>query len=253
VRRILALAVLLAALAGCATIPPPAPAPPASGGHPAPPAPTPGTTVGTTASGGTISVNGAPPPTGAHASAAVDSTPSPEAVAVLKTISEPLGGSTGPRASSQAPGASAPSSVAPPAATPSTAAATADSAAAVPVPEPTQPLGDRPGSVASMPESSMAAAPVAPAPDSTHTPAAATSPDSCWGVQVSAPPEKERADRLADAARSQLLIAMVVEKEAGLYKVRTRDCYSGPVAEDLRRRAVASGFEGAFRFLRKSR
>jgi hypothetical protein len=35
--------------------------------------------------------------------------------------------------------------------------------------------------------------------------------------------------------------------------VRTRDCFSGPAAEDLRRRAVASGFDGAFRFLKKAK
>ena len=47
------------------------------------------------------------------------------------------------------------------------------------------------------------------------------------------------------------MVAVEVEKEAGLFKVRTRDCSTGAAAEDLRRRAVASGFEGAFRFLRK--
>ena len=267
-RRALAALALLVALAGCATLPPPAPThagtPPAPAAGTPPATPAPGTPVGTTASGGTISLNGAPP-AGAHAPAGVDSTPSPEAVAVLNTIPEPLGGTSASRPGGPA-GASAGASPAAPAAAPATAGASpatpsaapapagaaASDSAAVPVPEPTQPLGDRPGSVAALPESLMAAAPAASA-DTTHAPAAATSPDSCWRVQVAAPPVKGRADRMAEAARSQLLIAVVVEKEAGLYKVRTRDCYSAAAAEDLKRRAVGSGFEGAFRFLKKAR
>jgi hypothetical protein len=241
-------------LAGCATLPPPAPraagAPPASAAAPAPGAP-----VGTTASGGTIRVNAAAP-------AVVDSTPSPEALAVLRTIPEPLAPSGEMPArpeTSSAMAAGAPQIV-PPAA----AAAPADSAASastdsagVPVPSPTEPLGDRPGSLASaaLPDSLTVPPPSAPPGAAAVAPssAAPVPPDSCWRVQVAAPPEKERADRLAEAARSQLMIAMVVEREGGLYKVRTRDCYTALAADDLRRRAVETGFEGAFRFLRKTR
>ncbi len=58
---------------------------------------------------------------------------------------------------------------------------------------------------------------------------------------------------MAEAARSQLGIAIVVEREAGLYKVRTRDCFPAMVADQLKRRAIATGFEGAFRFMKKAR
>lgn len=260
-RRTLAAAAALAMLAGCATLPPPAPratgTPPASAA-----APVPGTPVGTTASGGTIRVNAAPPAANAAAPTVVDSTPSPEALAVLRTIPEPLAPSGEMPArpeTSSAMAAGAPQIV-PPAA----AAAPADSAtgastdsAGVPVPSPTEPLGDRPGSLASaaLPDSLTVPPPSAPPGAAAVAPssAAPVPPDSCWRVQVAAPPEKERADRLAEAARSQLMIAMVVEREGGLYKVRTRDCYTALAADDLRRRAVETGFEGAFRFLRKTR
>jgi hypothetical protein len=248
--------------------------------------------VGTTASGGTIQVNATPQhPATATVPAVVDSAPSAEALAVLNSIPEPLAQSgTAPVAAESASTrpASAPEAVPPlvgTAPTDSGGPAATDSATAipdtvgVPVPSPTDPLGDRPGSLASkaLPESLAvppAATPAAPAAGSTTAPrsgsgpaptvasgsasaasrpVALASPDSCWRVQVAAPPERERADRLADAARSQLMITFVVEKESGLYKVRTRDCLSAVAADDLRRRAVTTGFEGAFRFLRRRR
>jgi len=226
-------AALLAFLAGCATLPaPPAsrPAPPAAPAPVAPPpeSPTPVPPVGTTASGGTITIHAAP--------TAVDSTPSKDALAVLSTIPDPLG-------------ASEPSDT-----------------VGVPVPAPTQPLGDRSGSRATTalpetlatpkaPSSTAPSTPSRPAPSAAGaTPGAGTArADSCWRVQVAAPPERARAERMVDAARSQLLVPFVIEHEGGLYKVRVRDCLPAAAANDLRRRATASGFAGAFRFLAKPR
>jgi len=212
-------------LTGCAARPvvaPPVarPAPPvATQSTPVPP---PGTPVGTTASGGVITTNPTPP----AVPAVVDSTPSEEALAVLKTIPEPLGRSGNP------------------------------DSVGVPVPSPTQPLGEREGARASaaLPES-VSAPPSAPPPAAPDVAPAGppSSPDSCWRVQVLAPPERDRADRMAEAARSQLLIPFVIERDGGLFKVRTRDCMSGAAANDLRRRAVESGFTGAFRFRAKRR
>jgi len=70
-------------------------------------------------------------------------------------------------------------------------------------------------------------------------------------VQIGARQERTLADRLAEAARSQLLLVVVVEHEGSLFKVRTRDCFSATGADDIRRRAADSGFRGAFRFQRK--
>jgi hypothetical protein len=215
-------------LAGCATTPAPAPAahtpPPAAG---APPAHA-GTPVGTTASGGSISVN----VPDSLAAAVVDSTPSADALAVLGTIPDPLGRPTSENA-------------------------------AAPVPAPTPVLGDRPPATAS-PDAGTAsggaaaggaaaggaaaggAAAGAGAPAATKSAAS----DSCWRVQVLAPPEKEHADRMAEAAQSQLGVPFVVEKEGGLYKVRTRDCLTPNASQALKNRAIADGFDGSFRFLK---
>lgn len=228
--RIATLAALLALACGCAMVPPrpvPRPAPPAASA-PAPPASDPavpvpqmGAQVGTTASGGSITVRQTP--------AVVDSTPSEDAVAVLRTIPEPLGGEARDEGAS-----------------PDTAG--------VPVPAPTQPLGDRPGArpIQALPESLVApparppaaVAPAGPAP---------VSADSCWRIQVMAPPERERAERLLEAASSQLRVPFVIEREGGLHKVRTRDCLTAVAANDLRRRAAEVGFPGAFRFRAKPR
>jgi len=260
--------VALAVLAGCATVPPPAPpahtTPPAPAPAPATP-PSTGSPVGTTASGGTIRVN-PPPPAPAPATtvvttpAVVDSTPSADAIAVLKTIPEPLGGST-PAAPEVIAPAHAESTLAAPDSTrlmgpEETAPDTSVDSTGVPVPEPTTPLGDKPGSLASaaLPESLAAAAPATAAPSPASPPSAATAAhaDTCWRVQVAAPPERDRGDRMAEAARSQLGLAIVVEREGGLYKVRTRDCYPSATADELKKRAVASGFAGAFRFVKKA-
>lgn len=226
-------AALLAFLAGCATLPPPTPAPrpqPPAAAAPVPPpeSPTPGPQVGTTASGGTITIHQAP----AAAPAAVDSTPSEDALAVLSTIPDPLGGGG------------------------------ASDTVGVPVPAPTQPLGDRsvPRATAAPPESLTARVsppPTAPVSAPGTAPASGgrgtVRADSCWRVQVAAPPERERAERMVDAARSQLLVPFVIEQEGGLFKVRSRDCLSAAAANDVRRRAAESGFAGAFRFHAKPR
>jgi hypothetical protein len=259
-RGALAAVIALVLCSGCATQPPPAPpvvhTPPPTVTPQAPPvsAPAEGIPVGTTASGGTIRVNPPPPSPTAASSAVIDSTPSPDALAVLSTIPEPLGRPSDRSVATTAPVEPAPASA--PADT--TAAAPTDSAssaptdsAGVPVPEPTRPLGDRPGSLASAALPDSVAAPAASTPPSSAPPAAPVSPDSCWRVQVAAPPERERAERLAEAARSQLVIAVVVERESGLYKVRSKDCLTAVAADDLKRRAIATGFDGAFRFLRK--
>ena len=143
--------------------------------------------------------------------------------------------------------------------------ATTDSAN-VPVPSPTEPLGDRSGTL-TMPESLSVAAPEtasvtrpAASPASPPQGAAANekpaaTPDipskpladgSCWRVQIAAPVEKTEADSREQAARSLLLAPMVIETEGGLYKVRTEGCLSHEAADALRKRAVDSGFEGAF-------
>ena len=228
--RIALPAALLALACGCATAPapPPAarPAPPAASApappapEPAPPVPHPGTPVGTTASGGSITVIQTP-----TVPAVVDSTPSEDALAVLRTIPEPLGEAR-------------------------------EDTAGVPVPSPTQPLGDRPGArpIATLPDSvAPPPPPVVDRPVTGESGPAAAPPDTCWRVQVQAPPERERAERLLEAARSQLRVPFVVERESGLYKVRTRDCLTGADANDLRRRAVEVGFAGAFRFRAKPR
>jgi len=120
-------------------------------------------------------------------------------------------------------------------------------------------LGDRPTPVVeATPDSAAAAkpgtpppataAPSAPPPAATGPPPGLVPPDTCWRVQVSAPAERVRAERYLAASQSQLLVPMVIEKEKGLFKVRTRDCMDGAAADALRRRAVDTGFTGAFRF-----
>jgi len=237
---------------------------------PAPtPVPAPGQVVGSTASGGHITQ---------RTPAVVDSGPSADARAVLATIPEPVpaGERVPPSARVQqlypvhdaTPGAGGPAAD----------SLAADSTAgdsvsgAIPIPEPTLPLGQRhsdviptiPDSVLRAMADSGKAAPAAgrPAPGTPPAgtpPAGATAPsapaqatpDSCWRVQVAAPEESERAEQLRSAAESLLLVKMVVEKEGGLFKVRTRDCLSAEVANSLKARAETSGFTGAFRFMKK--
>ncbi|MBI3539313.1 MAG: hypothetical protein HY076_03465 [Candidatus Eisenbacteria bacterium] len=281
----LALAVALIAGPGCAAQtasrpPAPAPAPaPAPTSSPRPSSPPverpaapadhgearPGAQVGTTASGGRITVN-APRDSAASMPAVVDSTPSADAIAVLKTSPEPLGRPArgeAPR-SGETPASAAPrdSAAAPapgrstgpgPARDSSAAIPALGDSTAVPTPEPTQPLGDRPGSRLTMPDTLVASpapatgAAAPPAAAAPATPAAKAAPDTCWRVQFIAKPERARVQRLKAAAESQLELPMVIEKEKGLYKVRTRDCMNGEAAEALKRRAVAAGFAGAFK------
>jgi hypothetical protein len=220
----------LATLLGCAAVQPPVPAspavPPAAGSAiPAPPfaeGTRPGVAVGNTASGGSIVSRGSQP-------AVVDSGPSAEALAVLATIPEPL--ATGER-------------VPPPAAGPASGSAGATGAIAadespIPVPVPTEPLGDRPGTLARAVSDTLPGTPPLPAP-------AAARPDSCWRVQVAAPTDRQEADLKRQAAESVLLLAFVVEQEKTRYKLRNRDCLTREVADQLRRRAIESGFAGSF-------
>ncbi len=191
------LAVLLAlAASGCAgLVPAPSPAPP----------PAPAVT---------------PPPASPGTAAAVpDTNPSPEALAVLATIPEPLGAAPAPVVR-----------VAPPAAYDTLRTA-------VPVPSPTQPL--RPATV--LPEVAPPAADSTPAP-----PAAGAPPDTCWRIQIAAPADRARGKEMRDASESLLMVPMIVDREGGRFKVRSRDCLSREAAESLKARAIESGFKGAF-------
>jgi hypothetical protein len=268
------LALVLLALTGCAAVAPPSPppaAPPAARQTPPkaaePPPPRGSVAVGNTASGGAILSNDEHP-------AVVDSGPSADAMAVLATIPEPLTpGERVPlrRAESVAIARPAPAAAAVRTAASDTAAArpaagdttsarpaagdsgavARDSASAgapaapgadtaqVPVPAPTEPLGDRPGSLArALADTQSVAPPAAPPPPAR--------PDSCWRVQVAAPSAKKQADLTRQAAESVLLVKIDVEKQKVRYKLRTHDCLSREAARELRKRAVASGFKGAF-------
>lgn len=261
----------LATIAGCATAPPPPPGtvtspipgreaepvkpkPGASTGNtaatpaPAPAPATPGTAVGTTASGGGIVQTG-------PSVAPRDSTPSPDAQAVLQTIPEPVPGAS----STSASGAGAMTSGAPSGnpeivAHADTSSVAPDTMAAeVPIPAPTQPLGDRPGTRVLTDSATVTGPPgtaqASPPASAGQGAAAAATPDSCWRVQVVAVPEAARADALRDAAQSQLWTTMVIETEKKLHKVRTKGCLTAAAAERLKQRAIAAGFKGAFRFL----
>jgi hypothetical protein len=84
------------------------------------------------------------------------------------------------------------------------------------------------------------------------TPVASDMPasqDSCWGIQIAAPTEAPRAETMRAAAQSLLMVPMKVDASGGRYRVQTRDCMSGEVADKLRARAIDSGFAGAFRTL----
>jgi hypothetical protein len=237
--------------AGCAPLPQPGTGTPPA--RPAPPATTP--------------VPRSEPPRPAPSVAPADSAPSADAERVLSTIPEPLGG---------APQSATPS----PRLTPSPSAATAardtaakravapadaydtlrtsrpnDDVADVPVPAPTTPLRSSPVTL----DSAAAPAPPADAPPPAASPPATSSPAPstpappprdpnapCWRVQVAAPDEREKADSRMAAAQSLLLVSMVIERERGLFKVRTRDCQTREAADALRRRAIDSGFDGAF-------
>jgi len=169
--------------------------------------------------------------------AAPDTTPSREALDVLATIPEPL-----------APGERVP--------LPVSAAAGDSGSADVPVPAPTPVLGERP-----LPEvvasTDTTAPPASPAPRALVNPSPVPGPgapaatDTCWSVQIAASAERAKSERYLEAGRSQLLVPLLIVNERGLFKVRTRDCLSGPAADGVRRRALDAGFDGAFRFRKR--
>jgi hypothetical protein len=212
------LVVLSGFLGGCATMP--AQLTPAGPGQ-ATAAPAPPTPAAAAAPIGT------PPP----AAAPADSGPSSDALRVLATIPDPLGvpAPEGPRGDAASSGAQG---------------VPGDGAGDVPVPAPTVPLGQ--GSAAAIPVVIPPAAAMPPPPPKA-VPGLADA-DSCWRVQIGASAERSKAEGSAAAASSLLLLPAQVEPDAGLYKIRLRDCYSKAVADSVRRRAVANGFTDAFRF-----
>jgi hypothetical protein len=260
---------LACAACGCATTPSSRPgvmsplpggSPPSASAKPGDEIPVPkpvSVPVGTTSSGGSIRAS-AP-----RSVSVVDSLPSADALSVLATIPEPLppGQRVPPPATSAGQGISAP---APEAAYDTLRTrAPEEENGDVPIPSPTQALGERPAnrpapvdSLAS-PASPPATAPPAAAPPATPPPAspppasAPAAPDTCWRVQFAAPEERERADALRAAAESQLSLPAVVEAEARRFKVRTRDCMTEAEADRLKTRAAQAGFDGAFRFVWK--
>jgi hypothetical protein len=256
--RSLGLMLTAAWLTGCATAPPagekaspvpgsataatPIPTPaPAPHTTTAPASPMPGIPVGTTASGGVI-MSGARP-------TVTDSLPTADAKAVLETIPEPLPADqrVAPKAGAVVAAGAATGAAA---VTPdSTATDTSRAEGDIPVPEEMQPLGDKPGAVAS---GSTSAPPPPPPPPPAAAGAAgaagaSTATSECWRIQLAAVPEADRSERLKSAAESQLGIPCVVQKEKTLYKVRTRDCQSSASADAIRKRAIEDGFSGAFK------
>ncbi len=239
-----AIGCVLALLAGCAPMPGLAPtqAPPQSS-SPAPAA--------------------HPHPAGSAAAvpAPADTTPSSDALAVLATIPEPL------PPDQRVPAPSEEAAV--------DTALTDTTAADVPIPSPTQMLGERrviptvdttttapPSQPQPQPENPAPPAatpttgtPAAPSPQQSAPPATASPPASaarptgseCWRVQLAAPLVKSEATQVRDAASSLLLVDVVIEYQGKRYKVRTQECLTRDAAELLRKRAVASGFTQAFR------
>lgn len=241
---------LLLALAACAPL---APAP--SGSAP-PPAPAP-TGADTPVPGPTPATEPPRRATPAPGAMASDSTPSADAARVLATIPEPLGGTAAvPPPASPARDTTRPArAVAPEAGhdTLRTERPAEDDGGAVPVPVPTTPLRSAPVTVApettaTRPPPATSAPPPAQTAPGSPTPVSPPPPASgeCWRVQVAAPATREEADSRMSAAQSLLLVPMVVEREKGLHKVRTRDCLSREAADGIRRRAIDSGFAGSF-------
>jgi len=215
------------ALAGCAGglghVSPAPGATPAAAPHPAPAAhheaaPTPGSAT-------------APGSATNPVAARVDSTPSPEALAVLKTIPEPLGGSAETGAEH-----------------PDTTAAPPDTSASltVPVPAATTPLGQGAGAATQGLPDRAAIPPAAASAGGAAAAAASASPDTCFRLQVGAPTDRAQADALVQLASSQLLTPFVIEHEQQRFKVRARDCMSRGAANALKTRAAQSGLKGAF-------
>jgi len=249
--RGLVVAVALAALAGCAPLPAPSSGGPPPGA-PARPAPAPGQAPSTTAT------RREP----ARTAAAVDSMTSPEAERVLATIPEPLGPAqqVPPDPRSRAGISRDTSSVGRAVPAPEAAYDTlrveraSDDGADIPVPAPTPAMGAAPPVTFAAPEST-ASRPASGAPAAAAPPPAAALPPAtppaahtgdCWRLQVAAPAERDKADSRLAAAQSLLLVPMVIEREKGLFKVRTRDCLGRDAADALKKRAIESGFAGSF-------
>lgn len=238
-------AVLLCGVFGCAAQ---APVPAVQAPPPAAPAPAPVRPVAPSRGNGTRAV--------------LDSMPSPEAITILGSIPEPLSATQtiDPPARSQTPVpvVPVPAPPSPAAPTPSAPAPrdTGFSAPAVeagndtlnaslesvPVPSSTRPLG----TPEPLPPVTSPSAPVA---------ASGAEPDTCWRLQVAAPAERAKAVAMQSAAKSLLLVPMVIVRDAGRYKVRSEECLPRAAADALRDRAVASGFNGVFlvREVRKPR
>jgi hypothetical protein len=224
------LAVVALVLVGCAPVPPtPAPVPPASAARPAGTVPARQTTSAAAPSG----------------VVPADSTPTAAALLVLGSIPEPL------KPAERVPPLAPPATPSPVPAPDSEAVDTAG--ADVPVPEPTQPLGERHHDVVDASGAAGATTGAAATPAGaalaagSASAAAATASDTCWRVQVLAPLEPEPAEQARATASSLLLVTVVVEQEQGRYKVRTKECLTRSAADLLRRRAVESGFTQAFR------
>ncbi len=242
-RRVLFAGALLCPI-GCASVPPPGavPPPPAASARTSPvPAPAPARVE--------------PRREPARTAAAVDSTPSQDAERVLATIPDPLSPAQQALSPARDTLRRAVSAVAPEAAydTLRIERAPGGEEPGVPVPSPTQPLGNVPPVTFAPAESTL----VAPArnesqpsaPPATATPASAprtAAAGECWRLQVAAPVEQAMAASRRDAAQSLLVVPMVIELERGLYKVRTHDCMTRAAADALKLRATDSGFEGAF-------
>jgi hypothetical protein len=201
--------------------------------------------------------------------AVVDSLPSADAQRVLESIPEPI------PAAERVPPPAVPSAADSARAGAGTDAAADTQGAAVPVPEPTAPLGDRPGSAelaaaaggaaiagdslaargaggsgaaggAAGAASGAAAKPGARSGAGGAAPAGATLAGPCYRLQVAASADHAQAESMKRAAESQLELPFTIAKVKTLYKVRTRDCLGQQAAETLRTRARASGFGGAF-------
>jgi len=193
----------------------------------------------------------APPPASpvatpaAPAGAARDSSPSPEALAVLATIPEPLGttpaGGVRTLPEARAPQAAASADSTAPRDSSAVETSPVDTASVpVPVPARTTPLGEAGTAQPAAPP------PPLPAPPPPATPSPRVAPDTCWRVQLGAPAERAKGTALRTASQSLLMVPMSVVHEGARWKVRTRDCLDRAAAESLRARALASGFRGVF-------
>ena len=241
--RVLVIGMALTLISGCAPLPAPSPAspPPATTSRPSP-------APGSTPVPSTPASRREPTRRGADA----DSLPSPEAERVLATIPEPLVPSqqVPPPPRDTAAGRAVP---APEAAhdTLRVERVTSDDGEPVPVPAPTPTMGTAPP-VTFAPAESTASRPATRTPPPATAPAKPSAPPTaahtgdCWRLQVAAPAERDKADSRLAAAESLLLVSMVIEREKGLFKVRTRDCLSRDAADALKKRATESGFAGSF-------